>query len=193
MWSQDILDVLKTLQKNSISFSKSHKSNYFYYKKLGDYFRLPTIILSSFASVISVGLKSYISNQNHINLMVCVLSLIVGIINSIELYLKIQDLIEMELEKSKQFYELSSDIFKVIRLDPDNRPHNAIETLDEFYNRYITLFNDSNLIKNIKDEILTIEKNKNMPSSATTISSNASASSSDNSPRVLNQIFTEDI
>ena len=192
MWSQDILDVLKTLQKNSISFSKSHKSNYFYYKKLGDYFRLPTIILSSFASVISVGLKSYISNQNHINLMVCVLSLIVGIINSIELYLKIQDLIEMELEKSKQFYELSSDIFKVIRLDPDNRPHNAIETLDEFYNRYITLFNDSNLIKNIKDEILTIEKNKNVPSSATTISSNASATSSD-SPRVLNQIFTENI
>ena len=193
MWSQDILDVLKTLQKNSISFSKSHKSNYFYYKKLGDYFRLPTIILSSFASVISVGLKSYISNQNHINLMVCVLSLIVGIINSIELYLKIQDLIENELEKSKQFYELASDIFKVIRLDPENRPENANETLDEFYNRYITLFNDSNLIKNIKDEILTIEKNKNVPSSATTISSNASASSSDNSPRVLNQIFTEDI
>ena len=191
MWSQDILDVLKTLQKNSISFSKSHKSNYFYYKKLGDYFRLPTIILSSFASVISVGLKSYISNQNHINLMVCILSLIVGIINSIELYLKIQDLIENELEKSKQFYELASDIFKVIRLDPENRPHNANETLDEFYNRYITLFNDSNLIKNIKDEILTIEKNKNVPSSATTISSNAS--SSDNSPRVLNQIFTENI
>ena len=193
MWSQDILDVLKTLQKNSISFSKSHKNNYFYYKNLGDYFRLPTIVLSSIASVISVGLKSYISNQNHINLMVCVLSLIVGIINSIELYLKIQDLIEMELEKSKQFYELASDIFKVIRLDPENRPHNANETLDEFYNRYITLFNDSNLIKNIKDEILTIEKNKNVPSSATTISSNASASSSDNSPRVLNQIFTENI
>jgi len=193
MWSQDILDVLKTLQKNSISFSKSHKNNYFYYKKLGDYFRLPTIVLSSFASVISVGLKSYISNQNHINLMVCILSLIVGIINSIELYLKIQDLIENELEKSKQFYELASDIFKVIRLDDENRPENAIETLDDFYNRYITLFNDSNLIKNIKDEILTIEKNKNMPSSATTISSNASATSSDNSPRVLNQIFTENI
>lgn len=193
MWSQDIIDVLKTLQKNSISFSKSHKNNYFYYKKLGDYFRLPTIVLSSFASVISVGLKSYISNQNHINLMVCILSLIVGIINSIELYLKIQDLIEMELEKSKQFYELASDIFKVIRLDDENRPQNAIETLDDFYNRYITLFNDSNLIKNIKDEILTIEKNKNMPSSATTISSNASATSSDNSPRVLNQIFTENI
>jgi len=193
MWSQDIIDVLKTLQKNSISFSKSHKNNYFYYKKLGDYFRLPTIVLSSFASVISVGLKSYISNQNHINLMVCILSLVVGIINSIELYLKIQDLIEMELEKSKQFYELASDIFKVIRLDDDNRPQNAIETLDDFYNRYITLFNDSNLIKNIKDEILIIEKNKNMPSSATTISSNASASSSDNSPRTLNQIFTENI
>jgi len=193
MWSQDILDVLKTLQKNSISFSKSHKNNYFYYKKLGDYFRLPTIVLSSFASVISVGLKSYISNQNHINLMVCILSLVVGIINSIELYLKIQDLIEMELEKSKQFYELASDIFKVIRLDDDNRPQNAIETLDDFYNRYITLFNDSNLIKNIKDEILIIEKNKNVPSSATTISSNASATSSDNSPRVLNQIFTENI
>ena len=193
MWTQDIIDILKILQKNSISFSKSHKNNYFYYKKLGDYFRLPTIVLSSFASVISVGLKSYISNQNHINLMVCILSLVVGIINSIELYLKIQDLIEMELEKSKQFYELSSDIFKVIRLDPENRPENASQTLDDFYNRYITLFNDSNLIKNIKDEILTIEKNKHLPSSATTISSNASATSSDNSPRVLNQIFTENI
>ena len=193
MWSQDIIDVLKTLQKNSISFSKSHKSNYFYYKKMSDYFRLPTIVLSSFASVISVGLKSYISNQNHINLMVCVLSLLVGIINSIELYLKIQDLVEMELEKSKQFYELASDIFKVIRLDDENRPHNAIETLDEFYNRYITLFNDSNLIKNIKDEILIIEKNKNVPSTNNTISSNSSATSSDNSPRVLNQIFSENI
>ena len=181
--STDIEEILDKIRINSINLNKSHMKNYFYYKKLGKWFQIPTIILSSFNSVFSVGF-TYTSQEN-ISSVSALISLIVSIINSVQLYLKIEDNMEQENTISKQYYTLSSDIYKILQLNKEHRPENANEILDNYYNQYIELLNKSNLLNNnsYSDRLLILPKEKSLFKKLTTkkIDDNASASSSLNS------------
>ena len=159
-WTDDIEKLLHDIRINSAMMSNQHKVKFFYYKKVSARFRIPTIILASVASVSSVGLQSYITQQ-HISAITCLISLVVGVINSVELYLRLQDNLENELDKSKQYYQLSTDIFKVTSLNNENREGDPHKILDDFYNRYIELFSQSNLMRNtFKDKLIVIPKSK---------------------------------
>ena len=195
-WTTDIERILENIRINSVNSSQQHKSRYFWFKKISTYFRIPTIVIASFVSVISVGLQNYTA-QDHISSLTCLLSLVVGIINSIELYLKLQDNIELELEKSKQFYELASDIFKILNLDVPNRKDDGQKILNEYYSRYIQLYNESNLMKNnYNDTLLNLPKKKGMfslPSSNQTTNSSSASSCSSESPLPRLSVFEEQI
>ena len=146
-WTGDIEKVLEEIRMNAVQLSNNHKQNYFFYKSLHKYFRIPTIILSSVASVSAVGLQNYIS-QAHINGIVCLLGLSVSVVNSIELFLKLQETLEMELNCSKEFYNLSIDIRKTLLLDRENRQLAGQTYLEKRYNDYVKLQEQSNLISN---------------------------------------------
>ena len=182
-WTQDYEDILDKIRINSINLNKSHMKNYFYYKRLSKYFQIPTIILSSFNSVFSVGF-TYTSQEN-ISSVSALISLIVSIINSVQLYLKIEDNMEQENTISKQYYTLSSDIYKILQLNKEHRPENANEILDNYYSQYIELLNKSNLLNNnsYSDKLLILPKEKSLFKKLTTkkTDDNASASSSINS------------
>ena len=176
-WTDDIEKLLHDIRINSAMMSNQHKNNYFYYKKVSARFRIPTIVLSAVASVISVGLQSYTSQQ-HISAITCLISLVVGVINSIELYLRLQDNLESELDKSKQYYQLSTDIFKVTSLHSENREGDPHKILDDFYERYIELFSQSNLMRTtFKDNLIIIPKSKTRFSLPKAPSSSSSSSS----------------
>ena len=183
-WTSDIENILDQIRINCVYMSGQHKTSYFYYKQISTYFRIPTIILASVASVSSVGLQSYIAQQ-HISAITCLISLVVGIINSMELYLKLQENIEIELEKSKQYYSLATDIYKVLNLDKVNRDNDANKILDEFYDRYRLLFQESNLMKNVfSDKLLKLPPKKprfNYKKKPKTIESNTESSISSSS------------
>ena len=183
-WTDDIEKLLHDIRINSAMMSNQHKTNFFYYKKVSARFRIPTIILASVASVSSVGLQSYTSQQ-HISAITCLISLVVGVINSIELYLRLQDNLESELDKSKQYYQLSTDIFKITSLHSENREGDAHKILDDFYDRYIELFSQSNLMRTtFKDNLIIIPKSKTRfslpkaPESPKYLPSSSSSSSS---------------
>ena len=177
-WSDDYEQILESLRLNAVYMSRSHKKKYFRYKQMSNYFRVPTIILSALASVASVGLQAYISQQ-HISGITCLVTMVIGILNSIELYLKLQEAIELELDKSKKWYELASGIYKVLNLNPDHREGLPHDVLKQFYNEYILLFQESSLSAvNFSDKLLVKKLGdgvRNVPSS------NASSSSSINS------------
>ena len=145
LWTTDIETILNDLRENSVYLSQHHKKRYFYYKQVSTYFRVPTIILSSVASVASVGLTAYVEQEN-ISGIVCLMSLTIGIINSIELYLRIQDNLENELETSKKYYNLSIDLHKILNLSQNNREGEPKKVLDIYYKRYIDLVAESNLL-----------------------------------------------
>ena len=183
-WTDDIEKLLHDIRINSAMMSNQHKVKFFYYKKVSARFRVPTIVLSALVSVISVGLQSYIA-QSHISAITCLISLVVGVINSIELYLRLQDNLENELDKSKQYYQLSTDIFKITSLNAENRVGDPHKILDDFYDRYIDLFSQSNLMRNtFKDNLIIIPKGKTRfslpkaPESPKYLPSSSSSSSS---------------
>ena len=191
-WSSDIETILNDLRENSVYLSQHHKKRYFYYKQVSTYFRIPTIILSSVASVASVGLTAYVKQEN-ISGIVCLMSLSIGIINSIELYLRIQDNLENELETSKKYYNLSIDLHKILNLSQVNREGEPKKVLDTYYKRYVELVEVSNLLStSYPDKLSKIPKLKGMfskkvPSSPSSSSSSSSINSNplDDSPEAI--------
>lgn len=159
-WTHDIIAILEKIRINSVTFSQHHKKKYFFYRQIQKWFRLPTICLSAIASVGSVGLQGYI-DQSHISALVCFLSLSVGVLNSIELYLKITDNIENELNNSKAYYTLAIDIEKTTKLTAHNRQINAIKYLDSKYSTFQKLTEQSNpMSSQIIDTLATIPQVK---------------------------------
>ena len=181
-WTDDYVTVMESLRLNSVYMSRNHKQKYFAYKRMSTWFRVPTIVLSALASVSSVGLQAYVSQQ-HISGITCLVTMIIGILNSIELYLKLTEAIESELEKSKRWYKLSADIFKVLGLSPCNRDPDPKKLLDEFYNEYMVLFEESSLNKiYYGDRLLNVPRKIMLPYKRSGVpSSSASSSSSINS------------
>jgi len=152
-WTNDIEVCAENIRLNSVAFSNTHKKRYLYLKHLLLYFRLPVIIISGFNSVISVGLQSYLE-QATISAITCLLALFCGIIGSIELFLGIQQQMENELNCSKDFYLLAIDIYKILSLLPTNRNIDGKTYLDEKYQIYIKLVENSALLrKKINDSL----------------------------------------
>ena len=186
-WSNDIESLLEEIRQNSINLSNSHKNSYFFYKKTAKYFRLPTIILSSINGVASVGLTNYLA-QSHISGLVCLLSVLIGIINSIELFLKVNDNMEIEREMSKEFYTLSIDIYKILQLERGNRQVSGLNYLEKKYNTYQKLFEQSNLIQGqLNDKLAQLPKKikKNIFIKKKLSDSSSSSSSSNESPKII--------
>jgi hypothetical protein len=158
-WSSDIETVLEQIRVNSVILSKEHKTKYLYLKGILRYFRVPVILISSIASVSSVGLQSYM-DQQLISAITCLLSLTCGIIGSIELFLAIQTSMENELMASKDYYILSIEIFKILTLDRENRSIGGKTFLEASYSTYVKLIENSNIIDNkISDRLAHIDKN----------------------------------
>lgn len=157
-WTKDIEEVLEGIRTNSISMSEHHKRRYFYYKDKLKYFRFPLIILSALNSVFSVGLQPYME-QSQISILNCLLSLLCGIITSIELYLGLQSSMENELMTSKDFYLLGVDIFKNLHLEKDHRTKGGKVFLEEKYSDYVKLIENGNLMnKRMADSLAPIDE-----------------------------------
>ena len=60
--------------------------------------------------------------------------------------MKITDTIEIGLETSKLYYNLSIDLHKLLNLDQSNRTGEPRQLLDAFFTRYIDLVEKSNLL-----------------------------------------------
>jgi len=173
--------------------SRIHKRNYFKIKSQSNYFRIPTIVFSALASVISVGAEPYINQQN-ISGLVCLINMSIGIINSIELYLKLQERMEQELDHSKAWYKLATDIFTLTEISEINRDGTPKEYLKKFYGEYIALFEKSSLTGiNYKDKLLGVTKAGKILGSNSTIESDNQSSSSSQTGSPLNQAFEEQL
>jgi hypothetical protein len=145
IWTPDIENILENIRCNCITMSSKHKNRYLYLKGVLRYFRIPIIILSGLNSVMSVGLQPYLE-QGIISAATSLISLTCGIIGSIELFLAIQTQMENELLKSKEYYLLGIDIYKVLSLERTNRHIDGIVFLDEKFAIYEKLIESSNII-----------------------------------------------
>jgi len=160
-WSDDIETLLKDMEYNSGILSQIHKANYLALHEYIKYFKLPIIVLSSVNSIFSVGLSTYL-NQSMVSSINCLISLICGIITSIELYLGLQKKIENELLSYRDYYLLSIKINNCLKLKREHRSEpNGQLFLTDITNEYTGLFESSEIhSQNFKDRLMSIDITK---------------------------------
>jgi hypothetical protein len=145
-WSQEIENILQKIRINSVVLSDRHRTNYLEYKKLSKYFDVPIIVVSTISASFSVGSQSFLS-QDLVSAVTCSISMFITILSGIKLYLNLDNLIQNEIEMSKQFNLLSLDIFKVLNLTKEERTEEAMDFLNKKYNEYTRLIEASNLLR----------------------------------------------
>ena len=181
--SDDIETILDKIRRNSIQLNYAHKQTYEKLKNKLVYFRLPTICLSAINSVFSVGLSAYMKQQD-VSVINCLISLVCGIIVSVELYLQIEKAMSVEYDVSKSYYLLSIEIQRFLLTKRENRTIDCQPFLDKSYNQYTKLFENSRLLKkSIHDNLTDLQNDDKLP--GITITPSQSAAS--NSIRLNNQ------
>jgi hypothetical protein len=181
--SDDIETILDKIRRNSIQLNYAHKQKYEKLKNKLVYFRLPTICLSAINSVFSVGLSAYMKQQD-VSVINCLISLVCGIIVSVELYLQIEKAMSIEYDVSKSYYLLGIEIQRFLLTKRENRTIDCQPFLDKSYNQYTKLFENSRLLKkSIHDNLTDLEREDKIAGITITPSQSAVA----NSVRLNNQ------
>ena len=145
-WTGEVESLCEKLRINCVNLSEYHRRRYYHFKSYGKYFRLPMIVLASINSTASVGLQPVL-DQQYISGITCLIGMFMGIIGAIELYMGIQSSMELELKQSKDFYSLAIDLYKTLRLRPENRGEDGKDYLNKKYGVYSKLCEASNLLK----------------------------------------------
>lgn len=134
-WTNNIEKVLDKLRINCCQLSNFHKFKYQHCKGQVKWFRIPIIILSGINTFASVGLQEHVK-QNIISIISSSISLLCGIITSIEMFMKYQDKMETELATHKEYYRISVDVYKMISIDRKHRKVSGKDFLEEKFNEY---------------------------------------------------------
>jgi hypothetical protein len=168
-WFDDIELLCNQIRENAILLDKLHKKQYFAYKSKLKYFRIPSIILNGFNSVLAVSMANYV-NQSVASTTTCAISLFIAILASVEVYLNIQKGMENEFAASKEYYLLAVEIFKILNVDRSRRSISGKDFLEDIMNRYRKLIEQTNLSQTkIPDTLVPLElvrmgKNSSMSS-----------------------------
>ena len=142
-WTEGIFDVLDRIRVNCYELSEIHSYKYAYYKEVAKAYRIPIIVLSGINTFASVGLDGALSPQ-YIGIITSIISLACGIITAVELYLNIQKKMENELISHKDYYKLSLEIYKTIKIEAHKRGVDGKTFLDDKFNAYEKLLQNSN-------------------------------------------------
>lgn len=171
VFTSDIESVCENVRVNAVIMSDFHKRRYEYLKSYLKWFKIPQIFLSSLNVFFSVGMNEFLT-QNYISLLTMFVSLTCSMLNSLELFWEVEKTMSKEVVVSKEFYILSTDIFKVLALERANRNVDGKTFMDDIYNRYIKLYEQSNLLnKRIKDSLRPLIQQDNISDKSSDISS----------------------
>jgi hypothetical protein len=134
-WTPDIVRMLENLLLNSNNYKENQRKHIFLLSYQLNFFKLPLILLSALNSVFSIGLSAFIQ-QETVSVLNCLISLLITVIGSVELYLAIQKKLEMRLQSFHHFESLCNKIAATLRLDASNRTGTGPAFLQEILNEY---------------------------------------------------------
>jgi hypothetical protein len=134
-WTPDIVRMLENLLLNSNNYKENQRKHIFMLSYQLNFFKLPLIICSALNSVFSIGLSAFIEQQT-VSILNCLISLLVTVIGSVELYLAIQKKLETRLQSFHHFESLCNKIAATLRLDASNRTGTGPAFLQEILNEY---------------------------------------------------------
>ncbi len=135
VWTDNMERVLDQLRINCAQLSNYHKYKYIYYKNQVKWFKIPIIFLSGVNTFISVGMQDHLE-QRYISIITSVVSLFCGIITGIEMFMKFQDKMVIELNTHRDYYKISVEIYKLISIERNSREISGTTFLDAKFGEY---------------------------------------------------------
>ena len=135
LWTDNMERVLDQLRINCAQLSNYHKYKYIYYKNQVKWFKIPIIFLSGVNTFISVGMQDHLE-QRYISIITSVVSLFCGIITGIEMFMKFQDKMVIELNTHRDYYKISVEIYKLISIERSSREVSGTTFLDAKFGEY---------------------------------------------------------
>jgi len=130
----DVDNILEKIRCNCILLSNAHKERFIELNDMLKYYKIPVIIISGVSSLVSVG-QQFIP-QTIITICNGLFGLSCSIIVSIELYLGISHQLAQSAALTKEFYTLSTNIYKTLILLKENRTENSLTYLESIYGEY---------------------------------------------------------
>jgi len=152
-WSSDVELVLTNILDNTKQLQLIHKNNYLILRHYLLMIRLPIIVFSSINSVLSVGLSAYVS-QSITSTTNCIISLICGILGSLELFIGIQSKSDKEFETFQSLKILAIKISSTLKLDASHRETSGLNFLKDVVSEYHTIFQNSLVHEKEIDDVL---------------------------------------
>ena len=137
--------ILEKIRCNCILLSNAHKERYTELYHMLKYYKIPVIVISGVSSLVSVG-QEFIP-QKIITICNGLFGLSCSIIVSIELYLGISSQLAQSASLTKEFYTLSTNIYKSLELSRNNRSENSLTYLESVYGEYSSLCANSYIVK----------------------------------------------
>jgi hypothetical protein len=141
-WSEDYENILNAILANSSLMADHHRTSHLNLDRRLKYYKLPIIILSGINSIFSIGLSNFLK-QETVSVINCLISLVISIIGSIELYLQINKNSDLEAKSYKDFYNLALRINTILKMAPEHRQEDPKIFVNEMISQYENLFNES--------------------------------------------------
>ena len=161
-WSHDIEQILSKIRLKSIVLSKYHTKSYIMYRHLLIWFRIPVILLSGISSVFSVALNHYVEIET-VSMICCFISLSVGLLGSVELFLQIQSKMELHFTNNTNYGLIGNDIFKMISLDAINRTTDGLLFLEDYQSKFNSIMKTTIITnKRIHKQLVNIDDTDNV-------------------------------
>ena len=156
LYTNDVDTLLEKIRVNCVLFSKAHKQRYLALEQSLKYYKLPIIVISGVSSLVSVG-QAYMP-QYYITILNSIFGLSCSVICSIELYLGISVQLAKAATLTKEFYELSIEIYKVLSMDNCNRTESPMTFLESVFGRYSSLYSNKDIVGfHIQDQLIPLD------------------------------------
>ncbi len=163
-WHDKEEQFLENLERQCGIYNDHHTRDYHYYDTLSAKFNIPILIISSVNALTAVCLNSFLE-QEFVSILNAVLSAGVGVIGSIQLYMKLNEKMTRALRSSISFKRLALKISKELSVDRAQRVTEGQPFLAECFAELNTAIEQGNPVEKYLPNHLALEKVIRSPTS----------------------------
>jgi len=141
MWTLEEEAYLIRLSSAAELLATRFKERYGYYRLLQARFQIPAIVVSSGIGLASFGVGQFPRDaQTVINLSMGITGLMLGILNSVQSYLKIGETMAAALLASSQFQKLTEHVALELSMPRESRSKSGLMFVRDAYNQYEKIY-----------------------------------------------------
>lgn len=162
-WLPEEEEYLRILHRRCHRLGIVYKKLHIEYKRTQNKFRLPAILLSSISGVVSFGQTVFPEDaQRWVSIGVGGVNIFIAIINTVESYMKIGEMVAKSITSYSALHKLADDIFCEISIPTKDRDTSGIAFLRDCYTRYQQIMDSAPLIEEESLEVPPFHELKHM-------------------------------